>query len=166
MIRKLELKDASSMLECLKDNTITQYMNLDGNGLTLADCENYIKQSWKDPHNFHFAIVDENDEWVGTISLKDVDKKAGQAEYAIVTANKVHGKGIAEIATKEILKYAFDEIKLKHIYLYVASDNVRANKFYEKFGFIFDRHDEEPTTIKGKQYYLNWYYVNPDSVKF
>ncbi|PNR91989.1 hypothetical protein HWHPT5561_09765 [Petrotoga sp. HWH.PT.55.6.1] len=45
----------------------------------------FIKSSWEDKRNIHYAIANEDDEYIGTISLKNfsyIDKKA---EYAIVT---------------------------------------------------------------------------------
>ena len=45
------------------------------------------------------------------------------------------GSGAAKVATMEILKIAFEELKLHKVYLNVRSGNIRAQKFYNKIGF-------------------------------
>ena len=46
------------------------------------------------------------------------------------------GMGYGGIATKEIMRYGFDVLRLHRIFLTVMSDNVPAIKYYEKAGFI------------------------------
>ncbi len=159
MIRRLELKDAEAMLACLKDSDVNHFMNIDGSKMAVSDCEEYIKKTWDDERNHHFAITDEKDNWVGTISLKNIDKVANQAEYAIITSSSVHGKGYAFSATKEIIEYGFEKLGLNRIYLNVVDENIRANKFYKKVGFVYEGCFREAIYIKGKIYNLNWYSI-------
>ena len=41
-------------------------------------------------------------------------------------------------ATKNIIEFAFNKLKLKKIYLNVMSNNVRAIKFYKKMEFQYE----------------------------
>ena len=107
----------------------------------------------------HLAIVDDKDEYLGTVSLKNIDKKAKDAEYAISLRSAYHGKGIGKIATRLILEYAFDELGLSRVYLNVLSDNVRAIALYEKCGFQFEREEKDCLKIKGKTVSLKWYSI-------
>lgn len=156
LIRKLILKDALPMLQCMKDENVNHFMNIDGKNMKLEDCEKFIHGSFNDK-NQHFAIVDEADNWCGTISLKNIDYKVNQAEYAIITSSSVHGKGYALVASKELLDYAFYELKLNRVYLDVLKENVRANRFYEKVGFKYEGCFRESILIKNQIYDLNWY---------
>ena len=113
MLRKLELKDAKNMYETMCDSNVNSYMNIDGSKSSIESCENYIKNAESNPKFKHFAIVDDNDEWVGTISLKNIDDVVKQAEYAIITSSKVHGKGYAFLATKELFEFAQRGLKLR-----------------------------------------------------
>lgn len=138
-LRKLELNDAHEMLEWMHDNEVIGLLPTHFNEMTLDDCENFIKSSQKDrTDNIHFAVCNEANEYLGTISLKNVDYKNKNAEYAIVLTKKAIGKGVARTATTEILTYAFDTLKLERVYLCVFRDNLRARKFYEKYGFKFE----------------------------
>lgn len=158
VLRELEVRDAQAMLECMSDKDVNQFMRIDGTKMQLNDCINFINHS-NNMDNINFAIVNEIDMWVGTISLKNIDREVGQAEYAIITSKNAHGTGIAFKATKEILSYAFDELNLKRVYLNVIEDNIRANKFYKKVGFEYEGTFRCAIKVKGKIYNLNWYSI-------
>ena len=159
-MRELQLKDAKRMMDCLNDKSITETMRIRSHTFTLEECENFIKKSLVDIKNKNFAIVDENDNWVGTVSLKDIDEE--EAEYAIITCQEAHGKGYAQKATKEILRYAFNELHLNKVFLYASTKNVRANKFYQKFGWIFDHLEKEGLHLQDEIHDVNWYYITKE----
>ena len=157
-IRKLKLKDAKLMCECLNDKDNTQYMLIGGKAFSYENCLNFIRSSDEDD-SVHFAIVDEEDNWIGTISLKHIDKEVGQAEYAIITSSKVHGKGYAYKASTELINYAFNDLHLQRVYLNVASDNLRAINFYKRFGFIYEGTFRKAIRINGILKDLEWFSV-------
>lgn len=159
MLRKLEHKDAKNMLECLTDPNVNSFMNIDGSKMTIHDCKEFILESSINESTLHYAIADKFGNWVGTISLKNIDYKVGQAEYAIITSSKVHGTGIAIEATKELLDIAFNKIKLNRVYLDVVKENIRANRFYLKCGFKYEGCFRQSIVIKGKIFDVNWYSI-------
>ena len=70
---------------------------------------------------------------VGMIGLLQIDKANSKAEYYIIIGEEsFKGKGIA---TKAIIDYGFNVLKLHKIYLTVDSRNKIAIKLYEKSGF-------------------------------
>lgn len=158
-IRQLELKDAEPMMECLNDKTNTQYMLIGGKCFSYQDCVNFINSTHSDKNNINFAIIDENDNWIGTISLKHVDNKVRQAEYAIITAPHVHGKGYAYKATVELIEYAFTNLNLQRIYLNVTSDNLRAINFYKRCGFVHEGTFRKAILIRDQLKDLEWFSI-------
>ena len=156
MIRRLLEKDAENMLQCLLDGETMRFMRLRNDRQSIENCKAFILKSFT-AQNQHFAIVNEDDEWVGTISLKNIDYEVGAAEYAIITARQVHGKGIAFLATQELLKYALFTLNLNRIYLNVVKENIRANNFYLKCGFEFEGCFRQAVRINGILHDLNWY---------
>lgn len=157
-LRKLEDNDAMNMLEWMHDPNVNCNFRFDFSKMTLDDVRNFIQNSF-DEKNQHFAIVDEQNEYMGTISLKNINKVDNNVEYAIVTRTVAHGKGLALEATKEILNYAFNELKLHKVYLNVLEENGRANRFYEKCGFKYEGMAKEMLYINGKYHNLNWYAI-------
>lgn len=156
-LRQLQFKDAPFMLEWMTDPEITRFFRFDASKISMESCLDYIGRAQADPNTVHFAIVDEADEYLGTISLKDIDREKKQAEYAISTRKKAHGSGAALEATRLILAYAFDELGLERVYLNVLAENGRANTFYRKAGFRFVQQERGALEIRGVKKDLNWY---------
>ena len=154
------------MLEWMTDPEITRFFRFDASRISLESCLNYIGKSQEDPNTIHFAIVDEADEYLGTISLKDIDREKQQAEYAISTRKKAHGSGAALEATRLILHYAFDTLGLERVYLNVLAENGRANAFYRKVGFRFLATEPGALELRGEHRALNWYeYRSPAALQ-
>ena len=147
------------MYEWMTDPTITCFFRFDASKISVESCRAFIETAQTDPHTVHFAIADENDEYLGTISLKEIDSDQKEAEYAVSTRKKAHGTGAALEATRLILRYAFEELGLERVYLNVLAENGRANAFYRKAGFRFLREEPEALELRGERKALNWYEI-------
>lgn len=158
MLRRLKEKDADRMLQWMQDPEVNKKFRVDFSMLTKGEVENFIKNSFTD-QNQHFAIIDEEDVYQGTISLKNISKQDLNAEYAIVLMSQSQGRGLAWQATQEILKYSFQELGLKKVYLNVLKENEHARQFYEKIGFVREGIFRQHWNIKGEFHDLYWYAV-------
>ena len=134
-LRNLEIADAPFMLEWMKSPGITQHLNADFSSKTIEDCCSFILFSRNDSNNIHFAITSDKDEYMGTVSLKNVDRANKRAEFAIVVRDIAIGKGYSWFGMQEILRYAFFNLKLKSVYWCVSLNNKRACRFYDKHNF-------------------------------
>ena len=159
LLRPLRLEDAPLMYEWMTDPSINRFFRFDASNVTVASCSAFIEQSGLEPNTIHFAIADESNEYLGTISLKDIDAEKKCAEYAISTRKKVHGTGVAKEATERILQLAFGELGLNRVYLNVLEENERANAFYRKAGFRLIQREENALCIQGIWKTLNWYEI-------
>ena len=159
-LRKLLIKDAPLMLEWMKDKDITKNFRNSFETMTQDDVINFIKSTDDCSINAHYAIVDDFDEYLGTISLKNINEITKDAEYAICLRKKAIGTSIALDSTNELIKIAFKELHLNKVYLNVFLDNIRANKFYLKAGFIFERCEKNAFELNGVSKDLNWYIIN------
>lgn len=157
-LRKLEVKDIDFMLEWMHDDNVIEFFSVSFLDKTKEDAKNFILNSFDD-NNQNFAIVNDNDEYQGTISLKNIDYKNKNAEYAISIRSSAMGKGISKIATDMLLDYAFNELNLYKVYLCVATDNVRAIKFYKKYGFMYDGKFKNHIIRNNCFIDLEWYYI-------
>ena len=132
-LRALELKDAPFMLEWMHDKSVVKDLRTNFLSKTITDCENFIKNSWNDGNNWNAAIVDENDTYMGTVSLKNL--KETSAEFGITIRTCAMGKGYSIWAMREALKEAFENRNLEQVYWCVSPDNKRAVRFYDKNEF-------------------------------
>mgnify|MGYP002859319983 CR=1 FL=1 len=132
-LRKLRIKDAPFMLEWMHDKSVVENLQTDFARKTLADCEQFICNSQNDYSNLHIAIVDDNDEYMGTVSLKNLWDET--AEFAIAIRKNAMGTGIASKAMEDIINIGFEEKGLSSIYWCVSPENKRAVRFYDKNGY-------------------------------
>lgn len=91
-----------------------------------------------------------NDEIVGIVNFYDWNKEKQVASRGTLIDPKLQNKGYGKAAILASNKYAFDEMKLKRIELYVEGDNEVSRHITEKLGYKFDRYDLQ----KDKYYYF------------
>lgn len=165
-LRKLELKDAPLMLEWMHDDSVICGLRGNFKNKTLDDCITFINNSVNNEENIHFALVTDADEYMGTVSLKDIDRKEQNAEFAITVRKTAMGKGYSWYGMQEIIRKAFEEYGLFCVYWCVSAWNERAVKFYDKHGFC--RTTDISMNIRSRYQDMNdllWYEVRKDSVK-
>lgn len=130
-LRRLEQKDASLMLEWMHNENVTEHMHTDFKSKTISDCISFIDSS--DSNNIHRAIVDDFDQYMGTVSLKNIS--AEDAEFGIAIRECAMGEGYSQYGMKEMLEIGFRELSLQTIYWCVDMNNKRALRFYDKQGY-------------------------------
>lgn len=159
-LRNLMQKDAPLMLEWMHDPDVTEKLAGNFAAKQLSDCENFIKASADTSENLHLAIVSDEDEYMGTVSLKQIDRQAKNAEFAITVRKAAMRKGYSWYGMEEIIRLAFEEQGLESVYWCVAEENIRACKFYDKHGFR--RVTDMPEAVLaryGNRTDLRWYCV-------
>ncbi len=132
-LRELEQKDAEAMLEWMHDEDLVKNLQTDFMKKTVDDCRAFIHNAQMDLFNLHFAVTDENDYYLGTVSLKNLLET--EAEFGISMRRQAIGKGYALWAMKEMLAYGFTRLNLKKIFWCVSPENERAIRFYNKQGY-------------------------------
>ena len=133
IIRELEMEDALFMLEWMHDDYIVHDLQTDFSSKTLEDCYSFIIAAKHDINNIHLAVANEENEYMGTVSLKNISDDS--AEFAITIRASAMGKGYSKWAMDEILRKGFDELGLSLIYWCVSPENKRAVRFYDKNGY-------------------------------
>ena len=160
--RPLIPEDAPLMLEWMHDPNVTGHLGTDFSAKTLEDAERFIAQAAQDEKNVHFACVNDDGAYLGTVSLKNIDTRNGNAEYAICFRSAAHGTGASAYATAFIIRHAFEVLKLHKVYLYLYDVNVRAKRFYEKNGFVFEGRQRSQVIHQGKRVDVLWYGITKE----
>lgn len=102
--------------------------------------------------------MDPNENYLGTISLKNI-VEGFSAEYAISMHSCAQGTGVAGIGTRDLLRFAFEVLGLRRIYLNVRADNPRAIRFYEKMHFIYEGTARQALRTKDGYVDLIWFAI-------
>lgn len=138
-LRNLQKKDASLMLEWMHDEELQKCFQKKMGEVTMEEAIAFCtadnaEEKIENGKSLHYAIVNEQDEYLGTISLKNINLINKNAEYAISMRRCAQGTGAAFEATRLLLKKGFRELGMHRIYLNVLKENTRAIRFYEKAG--------------------------------
>lgn len=134
-LRKLESRDAPAMLSWMHDESVVGDLHTDFASKSLTDCEKFIVASQNMENDAHFAIASDEDEYMGTVSLKHIDRDGGTAEFAITVRKESMGRGYSWFGMKAILEKAFSDFGLESVYWCVSRKNKRAVRFYDKHNF-------------------------------
>lgn len=134
-LRELESKDANLMLEWMHDSSVTEKLGTDFKKKELKDCLCFIENAKDKSSNLHLAIANDEDEYMGTVSLKHIDSGNKTAEFAITVRKTAMGKGYSKFGMKEIIDIGLEQYMLNNIYWCVSTENQRAIRFYDKNGY-------------------------------
>lgn len=132
-LRKLELKDAPFMLSWMHDHTVTENLHTDFSSKTIIDAEEFINNSSECNNSVNLAIASDEDEYMGTVSLKNIENN--YAEFAITIRSEAMRRGYSWFGMKSIIDKAFNEYALEKVYWCVSTENARAIRFYDKHDF-------------------------------
>lgn len=98
-----------------------------------------------------FIICTGEDKPIGSVYLRDIDKKHQKAEYGIFIGEEdALGCGYGTQAAKLILTYGFEELKLHKIMLRLLAGNDRAKRSYEKAGFVQEAYLKDEVFLDGR----------------
>jgi len=86
-----------------------------------------------------FALVNQKEDVVGYISMKQINYFRRTSELGIVLDPARLGEGYGSLALKVFLEMYFEKMKMDKLYLKAAKFNERAYKTYLKAGFAVEK---------------------------
>ncbi len=116
--------------------------------MSVAQVEQRIQNLMKEPSDefvtFLICLADD-DRPIGEVMLADIDRRNGSAQLGIFIGEAAEwGKGYGTDAVNALVDFGFAEMRLERIWLNVWTENPRAQRAYEKAGFVHEgtlRHD-------------------------
>ncbi|MEG1820717.1 MAG: GNAT family N-acetyltransferase [Malacoplasma sp.] len=140
ILRAIEPSDNELLLSIINDSD-TEYM-LGGWSFPVS-VKN--QEEWIDLLKYDTKILrciiclKEQNIALGVVMLTNIDYKNGNAEVHIKLANtEVRGKGYGTDAVNAVVKYAFEELRLKLVYARINEYNIASQKMFEKSGFMVE----------------------------
>ena len=132
----------------LNDKEVCKYNSHGERTYTREMAVDFINSVKNDSTKEVYAVYHAQDNiHIGNISLQQIDKKNQSAEIAFLFGEKGYwGKGYASEAAQELLKRAFNELKLHRIYFGTSQYNIGMQKVGEKLGF------QKEGTLKDAQF--------------
>ena len=147
-LRPAERDDIPYFVSWLSDATTTRYIALRspiGRAMEERWFDELLEKHGSDRWFFVICrLVDRRP--VGSLDFHEVDAINGSAGLGIIVgdpADTGHGYGSDALAT--LISFGFDELRLERIWLDVNEGNERAERLYERLGFVREatfRHGE------------------------
>jgi len=170
-LRAIEKEDLTgNMAKWANDSEVTEFMvmgSVPGSGSIYCSWDSpdlEFERLQKSKHDVIFAIVDKKkDEVIGIVGLYEINWLARHAELRIVIGEKKYwGKGLGPDVTAAIVKYGFEKLNLHKIHLGCNASDKRANRCYEKVGFVREGTIRDYHFRNGKYYNANLYSILRD----
>lgn len=136
-LRPIQADDAEAMYRALSDKE-TNRLTGTHHTFTLAQIEAFCSRIAQADDRADYAIVlrENPAEVLGEVVLNDISWPNRSAGFRIALYSQAYfGKGYGTQATRLILKYGFEQLKLHRVELEVYDFNPRATHVYEKVGF-------------------------------
>ena len=137
-IREFQLKDIPYKVKWINDERNNKYLHYD---LPLREDKTvqwFQSLEGRDDRMDYTITFDGSP--AGLIGLLNIDNEKKNAEYYIcIGEERFKGKGVAQKSTELLIKEAHSKFRLKNIYLYTEVKNIRAQKLFEKCGFIKEK---------------------------
>lgn len=119
--------------------------HLESGGYTYNMLKEFLLKYEKNKILFWAIILKNSNVHIGNIKIDPIDKVSNSGEYGILIGDRNSwGEGYAYEASKKIINYCFNSLKLSQITLGVKKKNLSAIKLYEKLGFnVIKRNDNQ-----------------------
>ncbi len=137
IIREIRLEDAATSYRWRNDADVWKYTGSKPDRFVTPEMEKqWLAEVLAFQNQKRFAIcVNEDQQYIGNVQLTDI--KDGEAQFHIFIGEKdFWNKGVGTEATRLIIRYGFEILHLKRIYLCVNKNNASAISSYSKCGFI------------------------------
>lgn len=148
-LRPLEESDLERCLCWINDSETLQFLGRRHPMGRIQEKEWLAGQYNSDKHVNLAIVLKDGDRHIGNCGLESIDYVNRNASFGILIGEKdAWNCGYGPEAAVLILKYGFEELGLHRIELDVFSNNPRAQKAYQKVGFILEG-------TKRESYYRN-----------
>ena len=119
----------------MNDHLVVEHLESGGN-YTYEMLKNFLLKHEKNKILFWAIILKNSKTHIGNIKIDPIDKASNSGEYGILIGDRNSwGEGYGYEASKRIINFCFNSIKLSQITLGVKKKNYSAIKLYEKLGF-------------------------------
>jgi len=123
----IQEKHMTEITKMLEDDDAREMVGV----VTFPSLEDY-----KGNNNICYAILVDQQQFVGVVELFNISWKNRRAELSITIKPSMRGKGYGHEAVKKILELGFEVHGINRIWLRVLETNKKAINLYEKLGFV------------------------------
>lgn len=155
-LRRIERKDIPTFVRWFNDPEVRDFLTM-YRPISTAEEEKWFEGHLEDQSSELFAVETADGVHIGNIGLHDINWQYRQVALGIVIGEKEYwGKGYGSDAIRTLLRFAFQEMNLRRVFLRVREDNARGIRAYEKCGFQQEGRMREAIYSNGRYYDELW----------
>jgi UDP-4-amino-4,6-dideoxy-N-acetyl-beta-L-altrosamine N-acetyltransferase len=128
---ELSLLEKKIVLEWRNNFNIRKWM-YNSNVISLDEHFAYIDRLSSSKDKVYFLVQNKNED-IGVIYLTNIDYPQKEANFGLYS--KPNLKGVGSFLMSEIIKYAFNYLKIERLIAEVFNDNDKAISLYQKYNF-------------------------------
>lgn len=133
LLKPIELSDLQDLYHLRTNPQVAKYIQRDVNK-NIDDIRQFIALVIK--NNFYFTIRTlVRNEFIGTITLWNIDRSINYAEIGYELLPEFQGKGLMSEAVKAMLDYAFNKAGFEVIEAHTHRENTASRRLLERVGF-------------------------------
>lgn len=143
ILKKYKIGDGKifyKIIEKNRDRMLDSFPIMLSNTNNEISAEYYVRkkiEEWEEQSAFNFGIwLKEDREYVGHISVKNIDWIIPRGEIAYVISQEYEGKGIMTEALIAIIRFSFENLSMNRLFLRVMKNNARSFELAERCGFL------------------------------
>lgn len=155
ILKPLSLADAEKMRQIRNQNR-TRFF--DAKEISAESQQKWYNHYIAAKNDYMFSVyLKDPDVWVGAVGIYHVDLQEKSAEFGRLLIHSENIRGLGLDATLAACKFAFEQLKIKKIYLEVYANNISAIRTYERAGFQLceNRSTENSVSILYMEKYNN-----------
>ena len=142
LLRRFQYDDSDAMLKNWAGDEKIQSMYCEPVYTTFEEVRqllNHYIQNYLHDDYFRWAIIDKNTlECIGQIAFFLIDSHNHFAEIEYCIGSQFHRQGLATEATKAVIDFGFQKIRLHKIQICTKTINKASLRVIEKCGFVYE----------------------------
>lgn len=136
-LRAVQPSDYPLLAQWLNDSRVMLYWGRPGNTVSVAEVARLEETEAARGNSRKYVIEVDGDRAIGQIDYYDLDWRVRSAWVSILIGDEEYWSGgYGTDAMRTLLRYLFDQLALHRVTLTVHESNARAQRSYEKNGFV------------------------------
>jgi ribosomal-protein-serine acetyltransferase len=141
-IKLMEAQYANKYLEFVQRNRdhLINWVPFISKVKGIDEINDYIEKYLEKSKNGVGALYGlwENEELIGSVVIREMDKEAKWAEIGYMIDEKYQGKGITKRACIKLIDYIFDDLEMGKVEICCDENNIGSSKLAESLGFVLE----------------------------
>lgn len=138
-LKQIDLLDADDMFHTIdtQRSYLRKWLPFIDSTQTVDDSLDFIQSIYQDTQSILelVFVIHYDDQFVGLIGFKDTDRQGKKTEIGYWLSEKFQKKGIMTQSVVKLLHFAFDRLKVDHVFIKCAVGNLPSKNIPKRLHF-------------------------------